>query len=38
MMNEYLELVARIPFYEVSFVDDLDGVPAVAEHVEGLVE
>lgn len=38
MMNTYLELVARVPVFAVNFVDDIDGVDAVAECVEALVE
>jgi len=37
MMDEYLELIARVPVFGLHFVDDLDGVGAVAERVEALV-
>jgi hypothetical protein len=38
MMNEYLELVARVPVVGVQFVDDLDGVRTVADRVEALID
>jgi hypothetical protein len=36
-MDEYLDLVARVPLFGVSFIDDLRGVHAVADRVEELL-
>lgn len=38
MMGTYLDLVARVRVVGVTFADDLDGVPAVADSIESLVQ
>jgi hypothetical protein len=37
MINHYLELVAKVPVFEVSFPSGLENLPATLDAIETLV-